>query len=171
MRAADIVSPVEPQVESPVEALVEDPRGKQEWNGEPPMREEEWKRRLKEIEDDDRNHQEILLRMESAVSADKTKAVIFYMGGERAGEVRNLANLFKVLYEAIRMGGLLESKQATQIVHEQMADRLVNVARDLVRITTKQVVHNGHRADEIPRNYRKLIADAQYMRDIVFEEE
>ena len=65
MIAAHVVCPVEPPVEAPVEAQVEAqveaPKGKQEWNGEPPMGKDKWKQRVKEFEDDEKNHQEILL--------------------------------------------------------------------------------------------------------------
>jgi len=78
-----------------------------------------------------------------------------------------LVNIFKVLYEAIVTDELMEDERVTRRVRKRMANRLVQVATELVQVTTIPVVHSGTRADEREEIYENLIADAQYLRNNV----
>ena len=141
---------------------------------EPPVGDDEVARRLheelhdgEEFDMEQQNHQTIVLRMTAAVSTDATKHVVRRLNNRRGSRVRELVNIFKVLYEAIVMDELMEDERVTRRVRKRMANRLVQVATELVQVTTIPVVHSGTRADEREEIYENLIADAQYLRNNV----
>ena len=160
MKDAIVAAPVDPQVEPPVEAPLE-----------PPADDEAVARDLvdiqvyggEEYDDEAVNHQTIIYRMMAAVSADATKQVVRNLSALRKNKVTDLVHVFKVLYEA--------TGTETQTLHRNLANNLVRIARDLVRVTTCRMTRNGARADEHEEIYSTLIADAQYLRNVVFGEE
>ena len=108
----------------------------------------------------------------AAVSADATKQVVRHLSARRKNKVLDLVHMFKVLYEATGTENLMETERETQTLHRKLADNIVRIAWDLVRVTTRQMTRNGARADEHKDiNSSTLIADAQYLRNVVFWEE
>ena len=108
----------------------------------------------------------------AAVSADATKQVVRHLSAWRKNKVTDLVHVFKVLYEATCTENLIELERETQQLHCNLANNLVRIARDLVWVTTRRMTCNGARADEHEDiNSSTLIADAQYLRNVVFWEE
>ena len=167
MKDAIVAAPVDPQVGPPVEAPLEAPAddeavardldiqiyGGEEYDGEAV------------------NHQTIIYRMMAAVSADATKQVVRNLSARRKNKVTDLVHVFKVLYEATGTENLMETERETQTLHRNLANNLVRIARDLVQVTTCRMTRNGARADEHKEIDSTLIADAQYLRNVVFGEE
>ena len=167
MKDVIVATPVDPQVEPPVEApfeaLVDEKAVAQDlhnklYDGE-------------EYDDEAVNHQTIIYRLMAAVSADATKQVVRHLSARRKNKVLDLVHMFKVLYEATGTENLMETERETQTLHRNLANNLVRIARDLVRVTTRRMTRNGAQADEHKEIYSTLIADAQYLRNVVFGEE
>ena len=114
------------------------------------------------------NYQIMLYRLMSAMSAASTKTVVESLDTRRANKVKELVNIFNVLYTAISTDNLMITETETQRVHCQMADNLVRIAQKLVRVTTRRVVNNGGRVDVREEVYSNLIADAQLLRNNVY---
>ena len=157
--AAQVDRPVEPPVQAPVEAPVGDDEVARQLHEE--MHDGE------DFDEEEEGHQEILLRMVAAVSGDATRQVVKHLNRQRGNRVMELTKVFNVLYQAISTDGLLETETNTERLHQQLADNLVRIARNLVRVTTQHVVRDGARADVAEEIYGTLVEDAQYLRNHV----
>ena len=163
MRLLPVDPQVKPPVEAPFEAPVDDEAVARDLDNEIYGGEE--------YDDEAVNHQTIIYRLMAAVSADATKQVVRHLSAWRKNKVTDLVHVFKVLYEATCTENLIELERETQQLHCNLANNLVRIARDLVRVTTRRMTRNGARADEHEEIYSTLIADAQYLRNVVLGEE
>ena len=170
MVAPVLALPVDPAVEAPVQAPVEEPV-------EAPVDDEAVARQLQnELEGEaydkeTESHYMVMLRLMSAISADSTKHVVSRLDHRRANQVKDLVHVFKVLYKAISTDGLAASAQETNLLHRNLSDNLVRVARIMIRRTTRRIMRNGVRADEHEPIYSSLLEDAEYLRSHVLGEE